>query len=315
MPREATVPSPDEVAGRSVPSHQLTEAPRITPFRRLWIALGLSSLGDWLGLLAATAFAASLQSGYRNSLFAIGGVLRRGSLPAVLFGPFAGAFADRFDRRKQMVLCDLIRAAPGASIIVVHTLPYLFAASFAIEVFSLFWIPAKEASVPNLVPRERLEAANQISLVTTYGMALVAAVAVLAAVGDHPGAGARPWSYFDNADHPRALLRRGDLPDLGRDDLQPARDRARRSQAPGRRRADADVLAAGDHRGLAVRRHDADGARAGRRHPRRVRRRRRRHRRRAASSPTTCTAATPRTARCSAPSSSGSRSACSSALG
>ena len=37
-------------------------------------------------------------------------------------------------------------------------------------------MPAKDATVPNLVPRERLEAANQLSLATTYGSAPVAAL-------------------------------------------------------------------------------------------------------------------------------------------
>ncbi|MDX6228473.1 MAG: dTMP kinase [Frankiales bacterium] len=197
MPREVTVPNPDDVYGATVPSHQLSEALAIPAFRKLWIALGLSSLGDWLGLLAATAYAASLVSGYRSSLFATGAVLASRLAPAVLFGPFAGAFADRFDRRKQMVLCDLIRAGLVTSIIIVHNLPYLLAASFAIEIFSLFWIPAKEASVPNLVPRERLEAANQISLVTTYGMALVAAV-LFSLLSVLTRALTTPESYFTN---------------------------------------------------------------------------------------------------------------------
>ncbi len=195
MPPEATVPNPGDVSGTSLPSHQLSAALAIPAFRRLWIALGLSSLGDWLGLLAATAFAASLVTGYRSSLFATGAVLAARLLPAVLFGPFAGAFADRFDRRLQMVLCDLIRAALVTSIIVVATLPYLLAASFAIEIFSLFWIPAKEASVPNLVPREQLEAANQISLVTTYGMALVAAI-LFSLLSELTRALTTPQSYF-----------------------------------------------------------------------------------------------------------------------
>src|SRR4051794_1905582 len=197
MPPEATVPNPGDVSSSSVPTHQLSKALAIPAFCKLWIALGLSSLGDWLGLLAATAFAASLVSGYRGGLFATGAVLASRLAPAVLFGPFAGAFADRFDRRKQMVLCDLIRASLVTSIIVVHTLPYLLAASFAIEIFSLFWIPAKEASVPNLVPREQLEAANQISLVTTYGMALVAAV-LFSLLSVLTRALTSPESYFAN---------------------------------------------------------------------------------------------------------------------
>ena len=113
MPPEATVPNPGDVAASACRSHQLCEVLAIPAFRQLWIALGLSSLGDWLGLLAATAFAASLASGYRGSLYATGGVLASRLAPAVLFGPFAGAFADRFDRRKQMVLCDLIRGGAG----------------------------------------------------------------------------------------------------------------------------------------------------------------------------------------------------------
>ena len=44
-----------------------------------------------------------------------------------------------------------------------------------VEAVSLVWGPAKDATVPNLVPRHRLEAANQISLATTYGSALPAA--------------------------------------------------------------------------------------------------------------------------------------------
>jgi len=35
----------------------------IKPFRRLWIALSLSSLGDWLSIVALTALAPALTSG------------------------------------------------------------------------------------------------------------------------------------------------------------------------------------------------------------------------------------------------------------
>jgi dTMP kinase len=44
-----------------------------------------------------------------------------------------------------------------------------------VECITLFWSPAKEASVPNLVPREKLESANQVSLLAAYGTAPVAA--------------------------------------------------------------------------------------------------------------------------------------------
>jgi dTMP kinase len=162
-------------------------------FRKLWLALSLSSLGDWLGLLATTALGASLTGDAtgRKATFAIGGVLIFRLMPAVVLGPFAGVFADRFDRRKTMVICDCIRFALFASIPVVRNLPYLLAASFLVESVSLFWIPAKEASVPNLLPPAKLESANQVSLITTYGTAPLAAAlfALLAVLSKTLGAG------------------------------------------------------------------------------------------------------------------------------
>ena len=155
---------------------------RIPAFRRLYVALAFSSLGDWLGFLATTSLATQFATSLSGKAYATGGVLVFRLLPAVLLGPLAGAFADRFDRRRTMVVCDLLRFALFLSIPLVHSFPYLLAASFLIESVSLFWIPAKEASVPNLVPRERLEAANQLSLIATYGSAPVAA-AVFAALG------------------------------------------------------------------------------------------------------------------------------------
>ncbi|HEX4654144.1 MAG TPA: dTMP kinase, partial [Mycobacteriales bacterium] len=68
----------------------------------------------------------------------------------------------------------VLRFGLYASIPIVHTLWWLLVASFLIESLSLFWIPAKEASVPNLVPPSHLESANRISLITTYGSAAVA---------------------------------------------------------------------------------------------------------------------------------------------
>jgi dTMP kinase len=149
---------------------------RITSFRRLWIGLGLSSLGDWLGLLALTAMASSLVADtYAQQNFAIAGVLFLRVLPALVLGPLAGYVADRLDRRSTLIVGDLLRGLVFASIPVVHTLAWVFIATVVIEAISLVWLPAKDATVPNLVPRDRLEAANQISIATTYGSALPAA--------------------------------------------------------------------------------------------------------------------------------------------
>ncbi|MDP9118345.1 MAG: dTMP kinase [Actinomycetota bacterium] len=151
---------------------------RVTAFRRLWYATALSSLGDWLGLLATTALATSLVNGYQQKNYALGGVLVVKLLPAIVLGPVAGAFADRFDRRRTMVISDVIRFGLFVTIPIVHTVAWLLVASFLIECVSLFWLPAKDASVPNLVRRDQIEAANQLSLITTYGITPVLGAAL-----------------------------------------------------------------------------------------------------------------------------------------
>jgi dTMP kinase len=158
-------------------AHDLTGVLRIGAFRRLWLALSLSSLGDWLGLLATAALATALGGGnYAAQSLAVAGVFLIRLLPAIVLGPIAGVVADRLDRRWTMVICDLLRFGLFLSIPIVGTLRWLYAASFLIECASMMWIPAKEATVPNLVPKRRLEAANQLSLLTTYGTAPLAAV-------------------------------------------------------------------------------------------------------------------------------------------
>jgi dTMP kinase len=71
---------------------------------------------------------------------------------------------------------DIMRAALYISIPIVNTYFWLYTAMILVECLTLFWSPAKEASVPNLVPRDKLESANQVSLLAAYGTAPIAAI-------------------------------------------------------------------------------------------------------------------------------------------
>ena len=149
----------------------------IPAFRKLWQAMAFSSFGDWLGLLASTALAQQLAGGdYAKANFAIAGVFIVRLLPAVILGPFAGVIADRFDRRKLMITCDILRFFLYLSIPIVGNYFWLYTATILVEIVTLFWSPAKEASIPNLVPKNKLESANQVSLLATYGTAPIAAL-------------------------------------------------------------------------------------------------------------------------------------------
>jgi dTMP kinase len=157
------------------PVHSLAAVLRIPDFRHLWIGLGLSSLGDWMGLLALTAMANASAQSYAGKNYAIATVLFLRVLPALLMGPVAGYVADRLDRRAVLIWGDYLRGALFLTIPLVGTLWWIFVVTVLVEAISLVWGPAKDATVPNLVPRHRLEAANQVSLATTYGSALPAA--------------------------------------------------------------------------------------------------------------------------------------------
>jgi dTMP kinase len=161
---------------------------QIRAFRRLWIVLGVASLGDWLGLLATASFAADQVSNSTAKGAAFGGVIAVRLLPALLLGPIAGVFADRFDRRLTMVTCDLIRfvlfaSIPVAALVTTNgaaVIAWTAIATFLVEAVTMAWLPAKDASVPNLLPKGRLETANQLTLATTYGITPVAAALMLA---------------------------------------------------------------------------------------------------------------------------------------
>ncbi|MDP9389451.1 MAG: MFS transporter [Actinomycetota bacterium] len=136
-------------------------------FFRLWLAQVVSSLGDWIGFVAVTAIAARVGGSSPETAVAI--VLSARLLPGFFLAPAAGVFVDRWDRKRVMVTCDVGRGLVLASLPFVDTIPGLFFASLLLELLTLLWSPAKEATVPNLVRPEFLANANSLSLVAAYG--------------------------------------------------------------------------------------------------------------------------------------------------
>jgi MFS family permease len=150
-------------------------------FRQLWLSQVVSQLGDWFNLIASAALIAKAS----DSGLAIGGLFLARLLPPFLLGPWAGVVADRFDRRKIMILTDLLRAliVPGfllarteRDIWLIYTLTILQLS------ISAFFEPARSAILPNVVSRQELITANALSSVTWSAMlALGAALGGLVA--------------------------------------------------------------------------------------------------------------------------------------
>lgn len=152
-------------------------------FNRLAFVVGLSSVGDWLGLFALTAYVADIAD---RPEFAVGTVLLFRVIPGILLGPFAGVLVDRFDRRKVLAFSDASRGLLAVSIVFTRELWIIFLINSALEVLSLLSKPAVVATVPRLVGSGNLIRANQTLAVSTYaalpvGGALVALLTIPAA--------------------------------------------------------------------------------------------------------------------------------------
>lgn len=160
---------------------------RLRGFRRLWLVLAAASFGDWIGILATALFASAQFENTAAQGAAFGGTIAVRLLPALVLGPIAGVLADRFDRRYTMVIVDLLRfviygsipLAPVFGASPAQTVAWATIATLIGEAITLIWIPAKEAAVPNLIPKSHIEVSNQLTLVTTYGITPILAALLL----------------------------------------------------------------------------------------------------------------------------------------
>jgi MFS family permease len=124
-------------------------------FRWLWCSRVVSYVGDGVALVALVLHVQAGGSGTQ-----VAGLLLAVALPS-LFGPVAGAIADRVDRRRLMIACELGQAACYAAI-AIWLPPYagLLALVAVANLLARCFGPAASSSVPSLVPDEDLVGAN-----------------------------------------------------------------------------------------------------------------------------------------------------------
>jgi MFS family permease len=143
-------------------------------FRRLWTASAISSLGDGAMLAAGPLFVASQTS---DPLLVAAAMFAQ-QLPWLLFSLIAGAYVDRLERRRLIVVVNVVRAAAvgglalGAALDAAG-LPVVYAALFLLGTGDTVARNAETALLPSLVGEERLAAANaRIFGATTMGAQL-----------------------------------------------------------------------------------------------------------------------------------------------
>src|SRR5207302_4701273 len=117
------------------------------PFRALLVGQTVSALGDWMVTVALMVLALR----YSGSSTAVGGILVLRLLPAAVGGPVAARAVGRWDRRHTMLAMDLARAFVVLAVPLVRGLWWLYVWAVTLEVCGLVFIPARGASVPDLV--------------------------------------------------------------------------------------------------------------------------------------------------------------------
>jgi len=144
-------------------------------YRNLWSANVVSLIGDWFNLVAAATLIANLtESGAAVSLL----FLVR-FVPLFLFSPIGGVMADRFSRKRLMILSDLVRALTVFGFLLVRSpgdLWILYTLTVVQFAFSALFTPARSATIPNIVVPGQLVTANALDSLTWSSMLAIGAL-------------------------------------------------------------------------------------------------------------------------------------------
>ncbi|MCB9552735.1 MAG: MFS transporter [Myxococcales bacterium] len=157
-------------------------------FRRLWVANMVSMLGDWLSYVAVSLVAVNRG----ESAVTVGLVLVAHSLPMALLSPIAGPLADRFDRRRLMIVSQIIAGLLTVGMFgAVHgeALGWMQVCLLLRVAVSGLGLTARFAAVPQLVEPGELHTANALlgltwSVLFTAGVALGGVLSALMGPGD-----------------------------------------------------------------------------------------------------------------------------------
>ena len=145
-------------------------------FRLLYAGTLISLGGDWF--LTVALLDLVLQLTGSATLASL--MLLCQTLPIFIVTPFAGHTVDRVDRRKLMIVVDLVRTAACLLPLLARTpalLPFAYAGVIIISIGSAYFEPASQAALPNIVETEALSAAN-VLMGSTWGTMLAVGAAI-----------------------------------------------------------------------------------------------------------------------------------------
>jgi MFS family permease len=140
-------------------------------FLRAWGAQAVSNVGDWVYALAvAASLARRGGSPHHFSLLLIAQVG-----PAAVAGALVGPLIDRFSRKRLMIGADVLRGLAVGSLLFPGqpTFLHLYGVAGLLGLLGAVFRPSLAASLPNLVSKQHLVAANAL-MEATYNFAVMA---------------------------------------------------------------------------------------------------------------------------------------------
>lgn len=139
-------------------------------FRFLWFNQILVQLGDNAINFALIIWVYKLT----DSNLAVSGLLLAIYLPVILFGVFAGVVVDLADRRKVIIIVDILLALVFLTFIPIKgSYPLILISTFIRNSLVQFFMPAESSSIPMLVSKKQLMMANSLFSLTLYGAFMI----------------------------------------------------------------------------------------------------------------------------------------------
>ncbi len=138
---------------------------RNSNYRYLWLGSLVSQLGDWFNLLASAELITSITS----SEVAISYLFLARFLPLFFVSPFAGVWADRFDRRRILIASDVLRGVTVLGFLLIRSpnqIWLLYVLTVVQFCLSAFFTPARSAVIANIVSPDDLVTANALDAFT-----------------------------------------------------------------------------------------------------------------------------------------------------
>lgn len=150
----------------------------LTPLRNrdfalLWGGQAVSLIGDYALAVALPIWVYQLT----GSAAALGAMAVCQTIPIFVFGLLSGVFVDRYDRKRIMIIGDVLRGALLLPLLLVRSADHillLYVVAFLNASVSRFFVPARSALISNIVHKDMLPTANALSSTTDTLIMLLA---------------------------------------------------------------------------------------------------------------------------------------------